>query len=152
MHQSTTPSLSQTVWPRWASRQFLTVPIVQTFLPVTLGYSLSSEVVLMRQLKRWKRLGRRLLTRWHKWTSMGPLQKLLEKYNKCIAAGGNYFEGDESFICVQSIKVSIRKKSGNLFNDPRISIIPNTKNFHTTSWPKALRSKIILYTQYYGFK
>ena len=28
MHQSTTPSLSQTIWPRWASRQFLTVPIV----------------------------------------------------------------------------------------------------------------------------
>ena len=24
MHQSTTPSLSQTIWPRWASRQFPT--------------------------------------------------------------------------------------------------------------------------------
>ena len=30
MHQSTTPSLSQTIWPTWASRQFFTVPIVQT--------------------------------------------------------------------------------------------------------------------------
>ena len=30
MHQSTTPSLSQTIWPRWASRQFLSLPIVQT--------------------------------------------------------------------------------------------------------------------------
>ena len=28
MHQSTTPSLSQTIWPRWASRQFLTLPII----------------------------------------------------------------------------------------------------------------------------
>ena len=28
MHQSTTPSLSQTIWPRWASRRFLTLPIV----------------------------------------------------------------------------------------------------------------------------
>ena len=28
MHQSTTPSLSQTIWPRWASRQFLTLPTV----------------------------------------------------------------------------------------------------------------------------
>ena len=36
MHQSTTPSLSQTIWPRWASRQFLTLPIVQTLLPVIL--------------------------------------------------------------------------------------------------------------------
>ena len=30
MHQSTTPSLSQTIWPRWASRQFITLPIVET--------------------------------------------------------------------------------------------------------------------------
>ena len=48
MHQSTTPSLSQTIWPRWASRHFLTLPIVQTFLPVTFHYSLSAEAVIMR--------------------------------------------------------------------------------------------------------
>ena len=72
MHQSTTPSLSQTIWPRWASRQFLTLPIVQTLLPVTFGYSLSSQAVVMRQLRRWKRLWWRSLTRSHKRTSMGP--------------------------------------------------------------------------------
>ena len=72
MHQSTTPSLSQTIWPRWASRQFLSFSIVQTLLPVTFGYSLSSQAVVMRQLKRWKRLWRRSLTRSHKRTSMGP--------------------------------------------------------------------------------
>ena len=72
MHQFTTPSLSQTIWPRWASRQFLTLPIVQSLLPVTFGYSLSSEAVVMRQLRRWKRLWRRLLTHSHKKTSMGP--------------------------------------------------------------------------------
>ena len=68
MHQSITPSLSQTIWPRSASRQFLTLPIVQTMLPVTFGYSLSSESVVMRQLRRWKRLWRRS----HMRTSMGP--------------------------------------------------------------------------------
>ena len=47
---------------------------------------------------------------------------LLEWYNKCIAAGDDYFEWDESFMCVLSIKVPIRKKSGNLFNDPRVYI------------------------------
>ena len=52
----------------------------------------------------------------------GALQKLLEQYNKCIAAGGDYFEGDYSFMCVLSIKVPIRKKSGSLLNDPRIYI------------------------------
>ena len=35
------------------------------------------------------------------------LQKILEWYNKCIAAGGDYFEAP------------ILKMSGNLFNDPR---------------------------------
>ena len=72
MHQSTTPSLSQTIWPRWASRQFVTLPIVQTLLPVTFAYSQSSEAVVMRQLRRWKRLWWRSLTRSHKRTSMGP--------------------------------------------------------------------------------
>ena len=41
----------------------------------------------------------------------GGFQKLLERY-KCIAAGGDYFVGP--------IKVPIPKKSGNLFNDPRM--------------------------------
>ena len=65
-----------TIWPRWASRQFLTLPIVQTLLPVTFGYSLSLrknlEAVVMRQLRRWKRLWWRSLTCPHKRTSIGP--------------------------------------------------------------------------------
>ena len=40
----------------------------------------------------------------------GAFQKMLERYNKCIAAGGDYFEGDQSFMCVLSIKVPILKK------------------------------------------
>ena len=51
----------------------------------------------------------------------GAFPKLLERYNKFIEGGGVYFEGDLSFICVLSIKVSIRKMSGTLFNDPCIS-------------------------------
>ena len=60
MHQSTIPSLSQTIRARWTSTQFLTLPIVQTLLPVTFAYSLSSrknlQAVIIRQLRRWKRL------------------------------------------------------------------------------------------------
>ena len=74
MHQSTTPSLSQNIWGRWASRQFLSLSIVQIFLPVTFGYSLSSEAVVMRQFRRWKRMWRRSLTCSHKRTSMGPFR------------------------------------------------------------------------------
>ena len=39
----------------------------------------------------------------------GTFQKLLEQYNKCIEAGGDYFEGEYSFMSVLSIKVPIRK-------------------------------------------
>ena len=49
----------------------------------------------------------------------GAFQLLLERYNKCIAAGGEYFEGDYSFMCVLSIKLPIQKMSGNFFNNPR---------------------------------
>ena len=51
--QYTSPQL------KMASRQFLSLPIVQTLLPVTFTYSLISEVVVMRQLRRWKRLWQR---------------------------------------------------------------------------------------------
>ena len=52
----------------------------------------------------------------------GAFHKLLERYNQCIAAGGEYFEGDKSFMCVLSIKVPIRKKSGNLLCAPCTSL------------------------------
>ena len=45
-----------TIWPRWASRQFLSLPSVKTLLTVTFGYPISSEAVVMRQLRRWNRL------------------------------------------------------------------------------------------------
>ena len=72
--QCTSPQLffSQNIWPRRASVQFISLPVVQTLLPVTFGYSLTSEAVVMRQLSEWKRLWRRLLTRSHKRNSMGP--------------------------------------------------------------------------------
>ena len=53
-------------------KQFLTVPIIETLLPVTFGYSLSSEGVVLRQIRRWKRLWRRSMTRSRKRTSMRP--------------------------------------------------------------------------------
>ena len=53
----------------------------------------------------------------------GAFQKFLERYNKCIAAEGDYLKGDKSFVCVLSIKVPIRKKAGNLFKEHRIWFI-----------------------------
>ena len=37
MHQTTTPFLSQTIWARWASKQFPNLHIAQTSLPKLWG-------------------------------------------------------------------------------------------------------------------
>ena len=116
MYQSTTPSLSQTIWPRWSSRQFLTLPKGQTLLPVTVCYSLSSRKNLEAVVEEMKEAVTKVIDTLTQEDFHGAFQKFLERYKKCIAAGGDYFEEDEGFMCVLSIKVSIRKKPGNLFN------------------------------------
>ena len=52
---------------------------------------------------------------------MGPSKSFLEWY-KCIAAGEDYFERDESFMRCTISKGARRKMSGNLFNEPCIYI------------------------------
>ena len=53
-------------------------------------------------------------------------QKLLERYNKCIATGGDYYEGDLSFMGVLSINVPTWKKSGNYL---MILVLLRRKNY-----------------------
>ena len=91
MHQSTSSSLSQTIWPRWASRQLLILPIVQTLLPVTFGYSLSCRYETNEEMKEAVTKVIYTLTQEDFYWAF---QKLLERYNKCIAVGRDYFEGD----------------------------------------------------------
>ena len=57
-------------------------PIVQTLLPVTFGHSLSSEAVVMRQLKRFKEAVTKVMDTLIQEDFHGALQKLLERYNK----------------------------------------------------------------------
>ena len=118
MHQSTTPSLSQTIWPRWASRQFGTVPIFQTcdfwLFPKFRGCRYET-------IEEMKVAVTKVMDTLTQEDFYGVFQKLLERY-KCIAAGGDYFEGDLSIMCVLSIKVPIRKNSRNLSYAPRIYI------------------------------
>ena len=108
MYQSTTPSVSPTIWPRWASTQFLTFPIVQTLLPVTFGYSLSSEAVVMRQLRRWKRLWLRSLTCSHNRTSMGYSRSCWNGTTSTLHLEKIISKGTR-VSCVLSIKVPIWK-------------------------------------------
>ena len=125
MHESTTPSLSQTIWLKWASRQFVTLPIVQTLVRVTFCYSLSSrnnlEAVVMRQL-RWKRLWWRSLTCSHKRTSMGPSRSCWNGTTSALQPEEIASKGT-SFMCVLSIGVPQQKKSGNIFNEPCTVVI-----------------------------
>ena len=93
MHKSTNRSLSQTIRPRWASRQFLSLPIVQTLLPVTFGYSLSSEAVFMRQLRKWRGCDE---GHWHAHTRGLPwgLPEVVGTVQQVHCSRRNYFEGD----------------------------------------------------------
>ena len=94
MHQSTTPSLSQTIWPRLASRQFLSLPVVQTLLPVTFWLFPEPTGCRYETIEEMKEAVTKVIDTLTQEEFHGALQKLLERYNKCIAAGGDYFERD----------------------------------------------------------
>ena len=72
----------------------------------------------MRQLKRWKRLWRRSLTRSHKKTFMGPCRSC---WNSTTSARRLLGRGLEFHVCTIN-KIAHTKKSRNLFNDPRTSM------------------------------
>ena len=53
----------------------------------------------------------------------GAFQKLLEQYDECIAARGDYFEVERlSCVYYQIYKSAHTEKSGNLLNDTRRNI------------------------------
>ena len=139
MHQSTTPSLSQSIWPRWASRYFLSLPTVQTLLPVTFGYSLSSEAVIMRQLRRWKRLWRRSLTCSHKRTSMGSSRNCWNFTTSALQLEEITSKALEFHVCTIK-KSAFTKMSVNLFNDPRTYY--NVAIWHSSYEDSLLPSRI----------
>ena len=92
--------------PRWASWQFHSLPIVQTLLPKLRGCRYET-------IEEMKEAVTKVIDTLTQEDFHRSFQKSLERY-KCIAARGDYFEGDKSFMCVLSIKVPIRKKSENL--------------------------------------
>ena len=113
MDQSTTPSLSLTIWPRWASRQFLYCPDLALWDFWLFPKLRGCRYETIEEMKE-------AVTKVIDTLTQEDFQKLLERYDKCIATVGDYFEGDYSFMCVLSIKVPVRKNPGNLYNDPRI--------------------------------
>ena len=94
MQQSTTPSLSQTFWTRWASRQFVTLPIVQTLLHSDFWLFPKLRGCGFERIEEMKEAVTKVIDTLTQEDFYGAFQKLLERYNKCIEARGDYFEGD----------------------------------------------------------
>ena len=118
--QCTSPQLHpyHRLFEKDGHQDFLSLPIVQTLLPMTWLFP-KLRGCRYETIEEMKEAVMKVIDMLTQEDFHGALQKLLERYNKCIAARGDYFEGDYSFMCVLSIKVPIRKKSGTLFNDPR---------------------------------
>ena len=94
MHLSTTAYLSQTIWPRWASRQFVTLSLSLDLAPCDFWLFHKLRGCRYETIEKMKEAVTKFFDTLTQENFDGALQKLLEWYNKCIAAGGYYFEGD----------------------------------------------------------
>ena len=94
MHQSTTSSLSQTIWPRWASRQFLSLLISPDLFPCEFWLFPKLRGCRYETIEEMKEAVTKVIDTLTQEDFHEAFQKLLERYNKCIAARGDYFEGD----------------------------------------------------------
>ena len=119
MHQSTTPSLSQTMGIKTVPQP----PFSQDLGPCYFCLFPKLTGCRYERIEEMKEAVMKVIDTLTQEDFHAAFQNLLERYNKCIAVGGDYFEGDKSFMCVLSIKVPIRKKFLNLFTDPRITAI-----------------------------
>ena len=94
MRQFKTPSLSQTIWARWASRQFLSLLIVKSLDPCDFLLFPKLRGCRYETIEEMKEAVTKVIDTLTQEDFDGAFQKLLERYNKCIAAGRDYFEGD----------------------------------------------------------
>ena len=90
MHQSTTPFLSETIWPRWVSKQFVTLCIV--LAPRDFWLFPKLRGCRYETIEEMKEAVTKVIDTLTQEDFHGAL-KMLERY-KCIAAGGDCFEGD----------------------------------------------------------
>ena len=97
-----------------SSASLLSIPCSLWHLVITL----SSQAIIMRELRRWKWLWRRSLTCSHKRTSMGPSSSCWNGRTSALQPLRLLRRGLEFHMCTIN-KSAYTKKSGKLFNDPR---------------------------------
>ena len=88
MHQSTTPSLSLTICTRWSSRQFLSPPYSSELAPCDFWLFPKLRGCHYETSEKTKEAVRKVIDTLTQEDFHGAFQKLLERNNKCIAAGG----------------------------------------------------------------
>ena len=86
MHQSTTPPLSQTIWPHR--------PYSPDLAPCDFWLFSKLRGCRYEIIEEMKEAVTKVIDTLTQEDFPGAFQKLLELYNECIAAGGDYIEGD----------------------------------------------------------
>ena len=121
IHQSTTPSLSPTIWPKSASRQFLSLPKVQTLLLCDFWFSLKLRGCRYETIEEMKEAVSE--GPWHAHTTglswglpevVGTVQQVHCSRRRLLR------RGLEFHVCTVNKSAHTKKKSGNLSYAPRI--------------------------------
>ena len=94
MHQSTTPSLSQTIWLRLGIKTVPQPPYSPDVAPCDFWLFPKLRGCRYETIEEMKEAVMKVIDTLTQEDFHGAFQKLLERYNKCIEAGGDYFEGD----------------------------------------------------------
>ena len=110
MHQSTTPSLSQDYLTKMGIKAVRHLLYSPDLAPCEFWLFTKLRGCRYETIEEMKEAVTKVIDTLTQEDFCGVLQKLLERYNKCIAAGRDNLEGDKSFMGVLSIKVPIRKK------------------------------------------
>ena len=111
MHQSTTPSLSQDYLTNMGIKTVPHPPYSPDLAPCDFWLFPKLRGCRYETIEEMKEAVTKVIDTLTQDDFHGAFQKLLERYNKCIAARGEYFEGDYSFIRVLSNKSAYTKKS-----------------------------------------
>ena len=123
MHQSTTPSLSQTIWPKWTSRQFPSLPIVR---PCSLWLLVIPQA---QRLSLWDNWGDEIGCdegHWHAHTGGLPwgLSQVVGTVQQVHCSRRRLLRrGPEFYVCTIYKSAHTKKMYGNLFNDRRNYIL-----------------------------
>ena len=120
MHHSTTPPLSQTIWPRWALRQFPRPPNSRDLAPC--GFWLLPKLRGCRYetIEEMKEAVTKVIDTLHTRGLPWGLPEVVGTVQQVLCSRRSLLRrGLEFHVYTINKSAHTKKKSGNLFNDPR---------------------------------